>query len=116
MTNTELAIQKAVEGGWGIYDDVHVHPDGDIYLSIKGTNQFEYVGDVIFLDPLFWQALGKTEGWKDREYRMTTVGRGEKHVEQSRWKKEQHRLIDAIQQGRSIDEFFGEILKSKGQK
>ena len=100
MTNTSLAIQKAVEGGWGIYDDVHVHPDGEIYLSIKGTNQFEYVGDVIFLDPSFWQALAETEGW---------VLEG--HAGRKQWREQQHRLIDAIQQGRSINEFFGEILK-----
>jgi hypothetical protein len=52
------------------------------------------------LDPLFWIALGKTEGW---------ILEG--HAGRKQWREQQHRFIDAIQQGRSIDEFFGEILK-----
>ena len=60
----QQAIQEAIKGGWGIYDDVDVHSDGDVYLSVKGTSMFEFVeSSTIFTDPLFWSALGKQRGW-----------------------------------------------------
>ena len=97
MTNTELAIQKAVEGGY-VPKDMGMGTDEDKqrYLLVHGLRAED------LLDPLFWQALGKNLGWADAE----------KYDEyQKHWAYYQHRLIDAIQQGRSIDEFFGEILK-----
>ena len=104
MNNTKLAIQKAVEGGWN-------------YWSMGGGAENSPIWEKAFLDPLFWVALGKTEGWneydpEDENHDCDRLGCSSvEHTVEDRYKLEQHRLIDAIKQGRSIDEFFGEILK-----
>ena len=118
MTNISLAIQKAVEGGWD---------SEECQVPIGARGRFNY--DRAWLDPTFWQALGKTEGWAETMFPLTFSHREDGLNEETLyWKGEnghqyvphlagkkyyQHRLIDAIQQGRSIDEFFGEILKLK---
>ena len=99
--NTELAIQKAVEGGYVPNLMTHGLQPEDL------------------LDPDFWQALGKTEGWWEKackfcgEPNQVNGYCRNQHVSEdySNARFYQHRLIDAIQQGRSINEFFGEILK-----
>jgi hypothetical protein len=105
MTNTSLAIRKAVEGGYAPNLMTHGLQPEDL------------------LDPDFWQALGKTEGWGSfyddegmpRIYSTQGWYPDTKDFSSGQdgmmWQAYQHRLIDAIQQGRSIDEFFGEILK-----
>lgn len=44
MTHTQQIIQDAIEGGWH-------NPEADYTIYHH------------FLDPLFWQAVGKTRGW-----------------------------------------------------
>jgi hypothetical protein len=111
MTNTELAIQKAVEGGWD---------SEECQVPIGARGRFNY--DRAWLDPLFFKALGKTEGWYGRDIQVQNIhdnGEGSRvrysvvtHTERRPSPEEmQHRLLDAIQQGQSINEFFGEILK-----
>ena len=63
----EKAIKKAKEGGWEY-----------LCYSYQNTPCCEIKGDgesyhkSILLDPLFWQALGKAEGWdKQGRYAMT---------------------------------------------
>jgi len=51
----EQAIEKAIEGGW--------------HATLK--HQLEVIREgraaSIFLDPLFWQSLGKALGWKSKK-------------------------------------------------
>lgn len=67
----EQTIQKAIGGGW----DVKV---------IKET---------VFFDPQFWQALGKSLGWKNE------FGPGT-------WLRFWHNFIDHLAEGKSIESFF----------
>lgn len=46
----ENIIKKAIEGGWS--DDTTWSPNEDVHDT-----------RLAFLDPLFWQALGKSCGW-----------------------------------------------------
>jgi hypothetical protein len=113
MNNTELAIQKAVEGGY---------VSGFMHDRMKEVDPLGAI-EVYLLDPKWWQALGKTEGWGSfyddegmpRIYSTQGWYPDTKDFssgqDEMMWQAYQHRLIDAIQQGRSIDEFFGEILK-----
>ncbi len=48
----EKAIRKAIEGGYKI--------EWSMDVAVNG-----YYRSHILLDPLFWQALGKAEGWDD---------------------------------------------------
>lgn len=59
----ESIIKKAIEGGWSA-------DAKDFYWSTN-TNSVKCYHNSIFLDPLFWQAIGKVCGWEvvmDRYY------------------------------------------------
>lgn len=101
MTTTQF-IEKAIEGGmkenlnWkfvsaNIYWVVWKNGNGD-----DTTIAFEkYI-----LDPLAWQAVGKVEGWNKHdnarvEYNATY-----------HWKYCMHRMIDALAEGKSIEEYL----------
>ncbi len=53
MTHTEQAIQDAIEGGY----------DPKMFGFANGN--WNYKEKVIFLDPDFWKALGKTREWEN---------------------------------------------------
>jgi hypothetical protein len=127
MNNTSLAIQKAVERGYRFGDfsemiKIEVAEQQVWWTNGEGGVRIVSFSD-LYLDPLFWMALGKTEGWGSfyddegmpRVYSTQGWYPDTKDFssgqDEMMWQAYQHRLIDAIQQGRSIDEFFGEILK-----
>lgn len=90
----ELAYQRAKEGGYL----------GQVY-SAHG----------FLLDPTFWQALGKAEGWGNisLDGAVWKSGRdGYINVWQSYW----HDFIDALASGKSADAFFEELLKDNQKK
>jgi hypothetical protein len=93
------AIKKAIEGNWSLYDDVDVHPDGDIYLKIRGTDEFEYVGNVIFLDPEFWQCLGKSLVWPIKK---SSIG----GIDIYDWNYFAREWFESIMEGKSLEDFF----------
>ncbi len=64
------AINQAIKGGYPL-QGIRIRPDFEIY----------------FCDPLFWKALGKARGWKDREYGMETITNGRTWVQQFASKK-----------------------------
>lgn len=59
LTSAQDAIEQAIEGGY----------QGEATISQYGG----LVTDVIFLDPLFWKALGKARGWSDTHDHNITV-------------------------------------------
>lgn len=67
MTNTEQIIKDAIEGGWELPMNF---PNWRVDLVSQTLHCWESdfektVNDLgmVFLDPLFWQAVGKTRGW-----------------------------------------------------
>ena len=76
------AIQKAIEGGWK--------------KSFYSPHLLE-IYEVYFLDPLFWQALGKAMGW-DKKMDFTDD-------EYPDWKDYWHRFIDHLADGKSYENF-----------
>ena len=113
MTYIEKAIQKVIEGG---YNGVQI--TDDLWSGIM-TDSAKENYRCMFIDPLFWQALGKSMGWTgkencsecgyiweescwcDREYTHSVA----------RWRHYWHRLIDHLAEGKSAESFFEEILK-----
>lgn len=85
----EKAIKKAIEGEYKILRKTRM----DNYLS-SDVNK-------ALLDPLFWQALGKAEGWDKHSW----GGKVEL------WKFEWHRFTDHLASGKDINSFFEELLK-----
>lgn len=101
MTNyIEQAIKKAIEGGW-----VYRLGNEVVERNLRdGVMLVEH-----FLDPLFWQSLGKAMGWKDeKEY----DGGGAHWKIKGQWKREWHRFIDHLAEGKTAEEYFKEIMKA----
>lgn len=107
----ETAIRKAIEGGY---------KDNLSSLPIRFEKTYVFWGEAnsesevammyfcdILLDPLFWQALGKAEGWNS--YILDEKDEG-KIVPPNEWKIKQFEFIDHIQQGKDIDSFFKDLL------
>ncbi len=72
-----------------------------------------YILAETYLDPLFWQALGKALGWHDTEKcKVCDPYDGAKCREYYKnWTVQMHRFIDHIITGKSADEFFKKIIK-----
>jgi len=97
----EKAIQKAIEGG---------------YIESIHDGWKEWQGDYL-LDPIFWQCLGKAEGWKkwkkDGGMELDEpVSRGQEPFLQPSWKWYWHSFIDHIADGGDIDTYFHKLLSN----
>lgn len=83
---THQFIEDAKAGGWKTTN------------AVPYDDRFE-----ILLDPLAWQAVGKTRGWKcpEGEHKAELCG--------FRWRYEWHRFIDHLADGKSIEEALAAI-------
>lgn len=91
------AIQKAIEGG---------------YENAFGNG--DRVG-LCFLDPLFWQCLGKALGWEENSREMVGFdldkGTSEKFIDKKiEWLRCWHSFINHLAEGKNPDDFFKELL------
>lgn len=91
-----MTIQKAIEGAiegdaWPGYELAYIHDDAVLLKSKEhsGRSKALIVAEIL-LDPLFWQALGKTEGWTN----STPVNSPDYFLEPHVLKM--HRMIDAL--------------------
>ncbi len=99
----ETAIKKAIEGGWR--NDFK--PDFIVSMETFICRQDKYK---VLLDPKFWQALGKAEGWK-RSREVWCYGSTKFQQCKERWQNEMHTFTQHIANGGTIDEFFNNLLK-----
>lgn len=112
----EKAIQKAIEGGWGKETDSHP----EFMLSEAVIQWYSGINSTmrhVVLDPLFWQALGKAEGWREDEVLSrfpesnNSSSMQPKVIKPGKWLSMQHALIDHIAEGKDVDSFFNNLLK-----
>lgn len=107
-------IEKAIEGGWQ-------QPSTFYYLyNYKGKMGYENslsvdfqhtLGNiplaVIFLDPIAWQAVGRVDGWSNMD------GVGGKYTYPTEaipyWKHNMHCMIDALAEGKTLEDFIGTL-------
>ena len=122
MKYTKLAIERAIEGGFTNYA-IGISVGDEFYIPNIGLSEG---GNSIFLDPKFWQALGETEGWgKRRVYKETSIYpiMPEEFIETNPTERHgvttelgslhyQHRFIDAINKGKTYEQFFEGLLKT----
>ncbi len=66
------------------------------------STTFSY--DEFFLDPLFWQSLGKGMGWITKENNDTSA-----EIGLEEWKLRWHCFIDALAKGETAEEFFRKL-------
>ena len=85
----EQAIKKAIEGGW--------KPTFNSLPHLHTNRDWQHITS----DVLFWQALGKSLGWKIDLYENGEF----------EWVHFWHRFIDHLAEGKTPDTFFEELLK-----
>ena len=91
---TQQAINRAEESGW----------DSTEYYDVQNPDHCYNCDKFIFLDPLFWQALGKAMGWaKNHLYKRNAIT----------WKDYWHLLIDHLASGKDTESFFKQLLENK---
>jgi hypothetical protein len=128
--NLDEAFKISMENGWTTFkghkiDSVRLLNSGDKRLAevieehegrSSSSTTFSY--DEFFLDPLFWQSLGKGSKWEDEL--CSQCGKSpEKHIPRSRacpgagtiphWLSCWHSFIDAVAHGRTPEEFFRKL-------
>lgn len=91
-------IQKAIEGGY--IPKVGLEP-------VEG---FRVAYEVILLDPLFWQCLGKSLGWSEE---LNYGYKGNDYGLYQEWQNAWHSFIDHIAEGKDIEEFFNNLINNK---
>ena len=103
-------IEKAIKGGWKLNTLGHEQAHIDVNLLNTG-----WYSDIM-LDPLAWQAVGKVRLWNQWEcpkckaqYQMSGMitcpdckHQGAREV----WIVNMHRMIDALAEGKTIEEFI----------
>lgn len=92
MTAREQFIRDAIKGGYE-------KSEREGFLRSNGNHKsISY--EVILLDPLAWQAVGKVRGWgseKKWEYNG------------ARWLENMHGMIDRLTEGKSIEEYLADL-------
>ena len=114
----EQFIGKAIEGGYCL-DGKSVLPlkqsellqEEIVYTLSRGGNLYR-----LMLDPLAWQAVAKIEGYgrcawcKTRgECRMCGAGINVSNVAEDQAKKYMHRMIDALAEGKTLEQFISTL-------
>lgn len=110
------AITKAIEGGY----------KNEEAESWSEGNYVDTCYEVWLLDPLFWQALGKSLVWEEKDFRCVNEATFSKHKtcelcldRKSRlsWRKRNgkgwlyywHGLVDHLAEGGTIESYFEKL-------
>lgn len=98
MTITEF-IEKAIAGGWTWLKG---------YSAQETLSDYDFNSHDMFLDPHAWLAVGKTEGWKDKD--STNYWSIEDGVNKitllDSWENKLHDFIQSIAEGKTIEQFL----------
>ena len=97
----KTAIEKAIKGGWKSELSEGFGNECGAYFN---EGLYHFLPAEIFLDPKFWETLGKSEGWneEDPEIERICVLEGNCHI------KKMHRFIDHLADGKNIETAFDE--------
>lgn len=121
MTHIEQAIREAVENGWD--ENRAIVKSVDFRDGHEGMGTSMKSTDRAFLDPLFWQALGKARAWKQDDDITQYVKdngtyvkghpilrqNGEKISRLGEWIHHWHRFIDHLAEGKDAESFFKDL-------
>lgn len=135
MTIPKKIIELAIEGGYGIQVRPYIKPlitdwsicddemkgrSGDYNKSIFAFIERECLEEKIILDPLFWQALGRScgWGWECEECGAESLGRDSFHCLRCQkivrlkatWGVTAHRFYQQVLTSGDTEKFWEEIL------
>jgi len=119
MTATQRFIEKAIEGGWEPKDGYVHGRHGDFHIMEMWVNS-----NAILLDPAAWQAVGKVEGWKSidvgedvcflcgahKDDKIECQYSSRHRYGRDEWRKKWHALLDALAEGKSVEEYLATIV------
>ncbi|HDY66814.1 MAG TPA: hypothetical protein ENH85_03365 [Candidatus Scalindua sp.] len=103
----EQTIKKAIEGGYSI----HIFSKHEIETGKSDSHSED------FLDPLFWQSLGKALGWimetpsgslKKRLRQPVFVGINAREIPE--WLYRWLQFIEHLAEGKSAEDFFKPLV------
>jgi len=113
----EEVLKKATEGGYHIYgsDGMDTYYEGasneySAWTRKDNESTFVIAVEETFLDPAFWQALGKAMGWSEEKASVVIY-----RVKEPEWQSYWHRFIDHLAEGKTLESFF-ERLPSPEEK
>lgn len=110
MTHIEQAIEEAVGAGYKPEQLDYQRTDTEQFAE----ESYRISYSKCFLDPLFWQALGKARGWDGKH---TIKIRGEPL---SDWRKTPiyywHRFIDHLIAGKNAESFFKDLSPTPSER
>lgn len=102
----QTAIERAIEGGWNNSRPVFgLLGEGffDVWAADGSDHIVRYTFNDILLDPDFWQAVGKVEGWRSECVLHGAIAHFDCQVE---WLYNWHRMIDAFASGKTVEEYL----------
>jgi hypothetical protein len=116
------AIDKATEGGYHIYGSDGMDTDyegatNDYSAWTRKDNESSFLipTEETFLDPRFWQALGRALGWSEACDLSIICVHGHEACRQCHgysWMYQWHCFIQAIADGKTPDVFFAHFTSS----
>ena len=118
------ALDTAVEGGYHIYgsdgmDTYYAGANSEYSVWTRKDNKSSFIipTEETFLDPHFWQALGRTLGWSEVcELAMSCKHHGEEEKQRYRgyyWMFQWLRFIQALADGNTPEAFFERLTSSQ---
>ena len=116
------AINTAVEGGYHLYgsdgmDTTYAGATNDYSAWTRKDNESSFLvpTEETFLDPHFWQALGRALGWSEVCDLALIYVPGEEEGQRCRgyyWMYQWHCFIQAIANGNTPEAFFERLTSS----
>jgi len=119
---TQEAMDKAVEGGYHIdgadgVEIVYIGANDEYSAWTRTDNDSSFMVPVeeTFLDPKFWQALGRILGWSKACSLSVSCVHEEEECHSCRgyyWMYQWHCFIQALADGKTPDVFFAHFTSS----
>lgn len=104
------AINKAIEGGYAKYMPFYSREDDrarpNVFRERNPIFERELSDAEVTSEPIFWQALGKQQGWPTGKENIPGF-----IYEKLNWLGRWHSFIDHLAEGGSVDKFFEDLLK-----
>jgi hypothetical protein len=115
-------VDKAVEGGYHIYGSDGMDTDYgganrkfSVWTRKDNESSFMIPTEETFLDPRFWQALGRALDWSEECDLAITCVHGDEECQRCRgyyWMYQWHCFIHAIADGHTPEAFFAHLTSS----
>lgn len=98
-------IEKAIEGGW----KPNKLNSAFAWEEKSVTHGFQIDKRDAILDPEAWKAVGRVKAWSKKDYGTISVFDFKFPMVTDEWLYNMHRMIDALVEGKSIEQYLETI-------